>query len=130
MATWYLLNTIRVKGPNGVSVLQAGELINDQFTPLATILSAGGQVGPSSSASLAAAVAVVVKKRKQGAPINEINAIMQAASTAPQANHLDSTALAGAPVAAAAAIVPALTFTPVSTGKVRVRCYAALAPLG
>src|ERR1019366_5075949 len=129
MATWYLLNTIRVKGPNGVSVLQAGELINDQFTQLSLIRSAGGQVGPSGSASLAAA-SVIALKRKQGAPVKEIDSIMQSASTAPQANHLDSTALAGATVAAAAAIVTALTFTSISTGKVRVRCYAALAPLG
>jgi hypothetical protein len=128
MATWYLLNTIRVKGPNGVSVLQAGELINDQFTQLSLIASAGGQVGPSSSAALAAASVIALKKRKQGAPVREIDAIMLAVN--PGDNYLFSTALAGATVAAAAAIVTALTFTPVATGKVRVRCYAALAPLG
>ena len=130
MASWFLLNTIRLKGPNGVSVLQAGELINDQFTQLSLIRSAGGQVGPSGNTALAAASVIALKKRKQGAPPAETNAIMLAAAPAPSANHLDSTALAGATVVAAAAIVTALTFTPVSTGKVRVRCYAALAPLG
>lgn len=129
MATWYLLNTIKLRGPNGVSVLSAGELINDQFTLLSAILAAGGQVAPSGSASVAAAAVIAQKKKKQGASAAELNAIMLAAVPAPEANRTNTTSVAGATVAAAAAIAPNNTFTPVSTGKARVRAWVNLAAL-
>lgn len=130
MATWYLLNTIRFKNPNGngVSVLKAGELINDAQTPLANVLSAGGRVVPATNTSAVAASAIAWKRSLQGSEHEDLDAIMLASMTS-GANRVAESVVAGTTVAAAAAICPAISFTPVGSGKVRIKAWASLAAL-
>jgi len=133
MASWYLLNTTRMKGPNGATVLSAGELINDALTPTAPILSAGGQLVPSTNAAAAAGAVIATKKKKQGAQPTEIDAIMIAAVAASSSNEggnvASSQAVAGGTVVAAAAITPNVAYTPKSSPNATVKSFFSFAPL-
>lgn len=131
MATWYLLNTIRFKAPNGsgVSVLKAGSLINDAQTPLANVIGAGGRIVPASNASAAAAALIAQGSALEGDARPGVLTDIMLAGMMTNGNRFTETVLAGATVAAAAAICPAIVFTPVASGRVRVKAWASLAPL-
>ena len=132
MATWYLLNTIKFKGPAGDTLLDAGKLIDDTKYNLALIRSAGGQVVPSSNAAAAAAATIAQVRGRQGQDQQIIDALMCAAAAVggDPSNRKRSTGAAGATVAAAAAIVPAIAFVPVFSGKLLIRAWASFAALG
>jgi hypothetical protein len=132
MATWYLVNSTRFKGPTGPIVLAAGKLIDDTKYNLTQIQAAGGVVVPSSNAVAAAASLIAQKRQKQGEgnnpPASLLDLVMVAAVlgdvSSSATSRTSSQALAGATVAAGAAIVPAIAFTPTFSGKVLVRAWA------
>jgi hypothetical protein len=80
MATWYLINSTRFKGPAGPTLITAGELVDDTKTPLAPLQASGALFAPSSSPAVAVAAAFVQQRVKRGGqdPM-EATAIMMAA---------------------------------------------------
>lgn len=128
MATWYLLNCIRFKGPAGATVLSAGDQFNDAVTPLAPMQAAGAVFAPTSNANVATAAALAQQRKRGGAQPGELNSIMLAAAIIPSvtAERKTSQGAAGATVAAGAAIAPAISFTPSFSGKLLIRAWASI----
>jgi hypothetical protein len=62
MADMYLLNTVSLGMPNGVTVLPAGKLLTDAAAQL-LVASSGGQLWPASDARVAAAADIVNRHR-------------------------------------------------------------------
>lgn len=138
MATWYLLNTIKFKGPTGPMLLKAGKLIDDTQISLSLVAAAGGVYVPSSDAAAAAAALIANKRSKQGeadqAPATLLDLLVLAAvageGNASANSRTSTTKAAGATVAAAAAICPDIAFTPAFSGKVLVKGFASFEALG
>jgi len=80
MATFYLLNTVRV----GTYQMTAGDLIDDSIDDVTAIATAGGVLWPSSDSGVAVAAAQCQKLRKQGQSGAVLDAIMSAALDASQ----------------------------------------------
>jgi len=76
MATWYLLNDVRV----GTQLYKAGQYIDDSQIASAPILTVGGMLWPSTDAKVAAAAAVVQKLRLQGQSGPDLAALMSDAA--------------------------------------------------
>lgn len=76
MATFYVCNTTRFKGPHGSVLITAGSLINDAQTNTTQLTAAGAVLAASSDTSVAAAAAIAQKRKKQGAPIHVLDSIM------------------------------------------------------
>lgn len=131
MATWYLLNTTKYKGPAGDTLLDGGKLIDDTKYNLPLIIAAGGSVVPSGDAAATKAAAIAAVRGRQGQSVELIDTLMLAAVLSEvqqgQFNRLRSTNAAGNTVAAAAAISPNIAFTPTFSGKVLVRVWASFA---
>jgi hypothetical protein len=139
MATWYLLNTIRFKGPSGPALLKAGTLIDDAVRSLTDIQNAGGCVAPSTYPTVKANAAICQTLLARGGAeglefTGEADRIMMSSFLVDQQgidqNRVSSSGAAGATVAAGAAICPNLTITPKYSGKVVVEVDASFAALG
>jgi hypothetical protein len=136
MATWYLLNTIKFNssqsGINTPTLLEGGKLIDDTKYNLTAIKAAGGVVVPSTDAAATAASLLCATARHGGqgdqSPATLLDLLMIAAvagqSNASSDSRVKSTRVAGSTVAAAAAIVPAITFTPAFSGKLKITAWA------
>jgi hypothetical protein len=79
MATFILMNTVRLKGASGPIVLTAGRTIDDAKTPTAPITAAGGVLAATADTSVAAAAVLAVKMKKGGRDYWEMNDVMLAA---------------------------------------------------
>jgi hypothetical protein len=135
MATWILINSVKYNpGGGGTSFLSAGEIIDDTKLNLTKIKAAGGVVSQSSDLIVSAAQKIAAKLKKEGQEDKELDRIMLAAyalsSHHNEVDTLTSSGACGATVAAAAAIVPAISFTPQSTGRLRIRFWANFAGFG
>lgn len=76
MATYYLINNVRVAG----RVLIAGLFLNDAADDTTAITAAGGRLYPSADAGVAAAAAIANAMRLRGAPPEEAESVMLAAA--------------------------------------------------
>ena len=75
MARYYLMNNVMV----GTTAMYAGTLVDDTTDDVVAIQAVGGELEPAATPGLAAAAALVAKKRKRGAPPEEFESIMNAA---------------------------------------------------
>jgi hypothetical protein len=136
MSKWILLNKTRYQGNSKTSTtLPAGKTIDDTVFNLAQIKASGGAVVPISDAAALLAQAFVQPFQREGqADPPSIDAIMMAfvlSELQQMASNLTvANGLAGATVAAGAAITPNIVFTPQYSGKILISGYASFKALG
>jgi hypothetical protein len=81
MATFYMCNTVRFRGPHGPVLVKAGSLINDAQINTTQLQAAGGVIASTADTTIAAAAVIAQKRRKQGASVHELDAIMLGAAS-------------------------------------------------
>jgi hypothetical protein len=129
MSKSYLVNTVRSKGKNGPVLFHAGALIDSSQIDVTLVTGAGGILAPTTYPTVAAQAAIVQGLRQSGEDRErpDLDVLMMAAwqadSVGLDQNRASSTAVAGATVAAAAAISGAVTITPAYSGKLAVRAW-------
>lgn len=132
MAKWRMINSLRVTlgSPAAPTFFTAGDLIDDSVQPTAPITNAGGIIAPDSDAIINTAALAAQKLKRAGQPWELCDGLMAAAfasaSYGKAQNRAVSTRAAGQTVAAAAAIVPNISFTPKSSGKILIRAWASV----
>lgn len=96
MASMILLNSVRIQQGNATQGVRAGETVTD-LTIQALIIAAGGALWPASDTVVAAAAAIALKLRAQGADDRVIGDVMQTSTLNSLA--MGATQLATIPVA-------------------------------